>query len=199
MTPERRAAISAGNKRRWQDPQYREKQHHAHRGMRAGGIPATGPFITAQGYRGLPAHWDHPLADVNGVVLEHRKVLHDIIGPGPHACHWNYFSECGKTQLTWGGLDGIQVDHLDGDKTNNDPANMVASCLACNRRGIRSVVERGGLYHNNTSGVTGVSWDSRTKKWKARAAGGRWLGRFATLEAAAAAVEEARMSRAEES
>lgn len=190
MSPERRAAISAGVKRRWQDPEYREKQRYAHRGMRAGGVPATGPFINAQGYRALPSQWGHPLANSNGVVLEHRKVLYDAIGPGPHPCHWNHFSSCGKTELTWGGINGIQVDHLDGDKTNNDLANMVPSCLACNRRGIRSVVARGGLYHHNTSGVTGVSWDSRTKKWKARASGGRWLGRFITLEDAATAVEK---------
>src|SRR5690242_14904452 len=30
----------------------------------------------------------HPLASKNGTVYEHRKVLFDTIGPGPHACHW---------------------------------------------------------------------------------------------------------------
>jgi hypothetical protein len=38
----------------------------------------------------------------------------------------------------------------------------------------------------NTSGVTGVTWDKWGNAWKAQI-GGRHLGRFDTLEAAAAA------------
>lgn len=32
----------------------------------------------------------------------------------------------------WGGRDGIHADHLDGDKTNNTPENLVVSCGPCN-------------------------------------------------------------------
>jgi hypothetical protein len=55
---------------------------------------------------------------------EHRVVLLAVIGPEPHPCHW-----CNR-MLTW-GVD-LQVDHLDNDKLNNDPHNLLPSCRACN-------------------------------------------------------------------
>ncbi len=76
---------------------------------------------------------EHPLASRNGLVLEHRMVLLDTIGPGEHPCHW-----CGKT-VTWDktwprDLDALVVDHLDGTRSNNDPANLVPSCQPCNTK-----------------------------------------------------------------
>lgn len=190
-----RRAIAEGNRRKWQDPDYRRRNIESHRGLTLRGELAVGSAVNVGGYRNLTMQYDHPLASAAGSLLEHRKVLYDKIGPGPHECHWNYFSRCGETSLEWGGTRGVQADHLDGDRLNNDPENVVPSCLACNRRGMRLIVAR-GLYFNNTSGVTGVSWDERTKKWRARAPGGRWLGRFATLELASAAVEAAKLSDA---
>lgn len=130
QTPELRLAISEGVKRRWQDPEYRKANVEGHYGIAPGGKPAVGRFISAQGYVGLTMHYDHPLAN-DGTVLEHRKVLYDKIGPGSHDCNW-----CGKS-LEWGGLEGIQADHKDGDKQNNDSDNLVPSCLICNRKGMR--------------------------------------------------------------
>ncbi len=72
---------------------------------------------------------DHPLS-VCGFVYEHRQVLYDAIGPGPHACHW-----C-KAQVDW--VKGRCVrgplvpDHLDGNKQNNALANLVPACNRCN-------------------------------------------------------------------
>lgn len=74
----------------------------------------------------------HPLARSSGLVYEHRKVLFDAIGEGPHPCHW-----CGR-ELRWvrgarGGPTGALVpDHLDGDKANNARANLVPACHPCN-------------------------------------------------------------------
>lgn len=81
------------------------------------------------GYRRLTA-FAHPLATPSG-VYEHRVVLYDIIGPGYHPCHW-----CGS-QVTWdirdtGAAGALTVDHLDWDRANNDPSNLVASCWPCN-------------------------------------------------------------------
>ncbi len=45
----------------------------------------------------------HPLAQSNGYVPEHRKVMHDL----GHV------------------IDGLHVHHVDHDKTNNDPSNLV--------------------------------------------------------------------------
>lgn len=75
----------------------------------------------------------HPIADRRGNVVEHRKVLYDTIGAGVHPCHW-----CGR-ELHWRTRnkhnplpDDLVVDHLDGDKRNNDPVNLVPSCQPCN-------------------------------------------------------------------
>ena len=64
----------------------------------------------------------------------HRQVLFDKIGLGPHPCHY-----CGRP-LNWQirkrdqpwPEDFLTVDHLDHDKTNNDPSNLVPCCHRCN-------------------------------------------------------------------
>lgn len=78
---------------------------------------------TSGGYRRL-CRSDHPLADANGIVLEHRLVLYAVIGPGAHPCHW-----CGRA-VVWGST--LVADHVDDDKQNNTPANLVPSCSGCN-------------------------------------------------------------------
>lgn len=83
-------------------------------------------IINSFGYVALKEP-DHPLAQPStGRVLEHRKILYEHLGPGAHPCHW-----CGEV-LTWD--DGLATDHLDFDRANNDLANIVPSCLACNSR-----------------------------------------------------------------
>lgn len=65
-----------------------------------------------------------------GMVFEHRKVLYDAIGPGPHACHW-----CG-CDVDWiigrASRGALVADHLDGDKANNNITNLVPACNPCN-------------------------------------------------------------------
>lgn len=63
----------------------------------------------------------------------HRVVLLAKIGPGEHPCHW-----C-SGMVSWDkpwpdDPDSLCVDHLDGNKRNNDPANLVPSHGACNTR-----------------------------------------------------------------
>jgi hypothetical protein len=86
--------------------------------------------ITAHGYRTVQRR-DHPLglARAQHRIEEHRIVLFDAIGSGPHRCHW-----CGR-DLDWFGIPGdsmLVVDHLNDDRLNNDPSNLVPSCLGCN-------------------------------------------------------------------
>lgn len=85
--------------------------------------------INVQGYKIVTAP-GHPLANARG-TLEHRIVLYDTIGPGEHPCHW-----CSKL-VTWDVTTpadprALVSDHLDFDKLNNDPANLVPACWACN-------------------------------------------------------------------
>jgi hypothetical protein len=73
---------------------------------------------------------DHPLATRSGMVLEHRAVLHDDMGDEPVFCHW-----CDEP-LDWDAVvadvDEVTVDHLDWDRRNNDPGNLVPACRPCN-------------------------------------------------------------------
>ena len=80
-----------------------------------------------------------------------------------------------------------QVDHVSGCRSDNRWANLRA---VSNRENQRNAA-RG---KNNTSGVTGVSWDEPRGKWSVRI--GRnsksvAVGRFANFEAAVSARKEA--------
>lgn len=72
----------------------------------------------------------HPLAPPGGQLPLHRVLLYDAIGPGPHACH-----QC-STEVNWSSRRTAKgclvVDHLDGDPTNNDLANLAPACHPCN-------------------------------------------------------------------
>ena len=94
-------------------------------------IAAAGTgHVTGFGYRTIRRP-DHPLGAGRAQhrVEEHRIVLYDAIGPGRHDCHW-----CGRS-LDWFGTPGdslLVVDHLDENRLNNQPRNLVPSCLSCN-------------------------------------------------------------------
>lgn len=92
--------------------------------------PAAGTRVAVHGYayRHDPSH---ELAPASGIVYEHRRVLFDAIGYGPHPCRW-----CGRP-VDWRAgkrtaRGALVVDHVDGDKSNNDLSNLVPSCHGCN-------------------------------------------------------------------
>lgn len=68
-------------------------------------------------------HW-HPTANPKGIVIQHRRVYYESVDGELYPCYW-----CGKDLGSWSNTN---VDHIDEDKLNNDPANLVASCKACN-------------------------------------------------------------------
>ena len=121
--------------RRWGycAPHSRQFRTHGDPTVRVRRVRGTG-YIRDDGYIQL-GQPDHPLADKRGIVYVHRMILFDTIGPGPHKCTW-----CSIT-VRWviGGGPGstsdphaLVVDHLDFNPSNNDPANLVASCNTCN-------------------------------------------------------------------
>lgn len=84
-------------------------------------------WLTPGGYE-MTYEPEHPMAKSRRVLV-HRKVLYDAIGPGSHPCH-----HCGR-EVTWGlksKRQRLEVDHLDGDRRNNDLSNLVPSCNTCN-------------------------------------------------------------------
>lgn len=86
--------------------------------------------VPKPGIYGTVLNPQHPLArGGNGKLWEHRVALYDKIGPGVHPCH-----HCGElVEWTFGiRRGGLVVDHLDGDKRNNSPQNLVPSCNRCN-------------------------------------------------------------------
>jgi len=97
---------------------------------------ATGRSATSNGYA-LVHRPGHPLARTIGWVLEHRAVLFDRIGPGWHRCHWCDMRVAWHKQYPR-DLDGLVVDHLDADKTNNVLSNLVPACNPCNMNRVRA-------------------------------------------------------------
>ena len=127
---------------------------HYHRWYRHGSTDkvATATNVTVSlgrryRYRYLPSH---PLADKSGRVYEHRAVLFDEIGPGPHPCHWCGVDVDWLPKATPGEL---QPDHLNNDGADNRTENLVPSCRDCNTtRGAQrraDALREAGFWSNN--------------------------------------------------
>lgn len=65
----------------------------------------------------------HPLADTQGYVSEHRKVVYSRIGETLSCCEL-----CGKP-VTWSD---VHIDHIDKNVQNNSPENLRPLCRPCN-------------------------------------------------------------------
>lgn len=119
-----------------------ERRHHArsyccmHSNRLRRGTDLHAPPTRASGEGTINVHGrlimfrpEHPLANAKGCVINARLVLFAKIGYGPHRCHW-----C-TAHVLWRIEDvnlRLEADHVDGDKLNDDPANIVPSCKACN-------------------------------------------------------------------
>ncbi len=99
-------------------------------------------------------------------------------------------------RLVWEAFNGAipddrEIDHIDGDPTNNALANLR---LATRRENCRNRVRR---YRNNKSGWTGVQWFKKGQKWRAyiqTELGHKHLGCFARLDEAIAARRAAELA-----
>jgi hypothetical protein len=92
---------------------------------RTGTVDKTQPtyrYLTTAGYV-VVVRPDHPLADAEGRVFEHRLVAFEA-HTGPISCFW-----C-ERGLEWSG---VCVDHLNETKNDNRLENLAISCNDCNR------------------------------------------------------------------
>jgi hypothetical protein len=92
-------------------------------------------------------------------------------------------------ELYYGEPPGQQIDHINGDRTDNRICNL--RCVT-NQENAKNQK----MFSNNTSGRTGVTWHKATQKWAARVrADGRHhhLGLFASFDDAVAAREAAEL------
>jgi hypothetical protein len=75
---------------------------------------------------------------------------------------------CHRLALYLSGVEiakGLQVDHIDGDGTNNRLSNLRVVTNQGNSRNTK-------LRSDNTSGTVGVYWKSITRKWEAQITAG---------------------------
>lgn len=104
---------------------YCEKHYgRARRGVElAGERTPMHRYITKSGYV-MVIRVGHPMARNRGQVYEHRLVAYDAHGGECPGCYW-----CGKG-LEW---QAAVVDHLNEDKQDNRPENLLVCCNNCNR------------------------------------------------------------------
>jgi hypothetical protein len=77
------------------------------------------------------------------------------------------------------------VDHIDGDRLNNDIKNLREATNAQNNWNT-------GIRKNNTSGIKGVYWDTKYKSWHAQCfvnSKNYFLGRYEDIDDAETAVK----------
>lgn len=97
---------------------------------------------------------------VSGVVNRRRVYAHRIA--------W----------MMMNGEDPIDVDHINGDRSDNRWCNLRSVCTVGNGRNMR-------LQRRNQSGCPGVQWDEARQRWAVRITVYRAvinLGRFSNLE-----------------
>ena len=100
---------------------------------------------------------------------------------------WPHQKKMGMHRDVLGTPDGMDTDHINGDRLDNRRANLRACSRAEN-------LHNQGMRSDNTSGFKGVFWNKRTDNWRAQImANGhhKSLGLFGTAEEAASAYDEA--------
>ena len=74
------------------------------------------------------------------------------------------------------GWDPEQIDHDDHYRQNNRPDNLIPATHSKNMKNL-------SLYSNNKSGVSGIYWYSKTRKWKV-SLGSKHVGYFNSFDTA---------------
>jgi hypothetical protein len=133
---------------------------------------ASGLFYQAKSRRGVRA------GDVAGCTRSDRYVIVRVLGKTHYAHRLAWFFTHGR----WPSAD---VDHIDGDPSNNRIANLRDVSRAVNLQN-----QRRPHRSNKSSGQLGVSFDKQTGRWSAKVSVGNRtvnLGRHDSPDAAHAA------------
>lgn len=88
----------------------------------------------------------------------------------------------------YGFLPSVCVDHINGNPTDNRISNLRPATLSENQQNTK-------MYKNNSSGIKGVTWCNRAKKWMGTIQTDRkrkTIGYFDSLDDAAIAMKKAR-------
>ena len=136
-------------------------------------VPYRCNHLWGQPVGGTSSNRGYSMVNVGAISNRVPVALHRVI--------WTMFNDTPPK--------GMHIDHINRDNTDNRIENL--RCVTPSQNGLNS-----SLSKNNTSGVTGVRFQPRGKKWTARVMVNRkevHLGSFETFEEARAAREAAVM------
>ncbi|AUR90719.1 hypothetical protein NVP1149O_65 [Vibrio phage 1.149.O._10N.286.55.A12] len=112
-------------------------------------------FVSSHGYKVWNAKYAGKMAGSEWVSFKGKKYLRISINKKHYKAHRLAFAIMGVN------IDGIEIDHDDGNGLNNKWLNISKSDRNANMQNTRK-------RSDNTSGCTGVSWHNPNKTWKAR-------------------------------
>lgn len=148
--------------------------------------PETGIFIWKErpddlfeGKRKLTNTWNKRFAGMPALcTLNHNGYLYGAIFGSNYSTH----------RMAWYFIHGVnpdEIDHINGVRTDN---------RICNLRHVdrKENCKNAKRQARNTSGVSGVAWDSKNAKWQVRI-GRRHIGRFRDFEEAVSARKAAEL------
>lgn len=126
-----------------------------------------------------------PRKDLVGKRADHvnQALGYRVVGIGSDRTFWAHRVIFMMVYGRW----PVQVDHINGDRSDNRLCNLREASKAENMR-------NRGPQKNNTSGVPGVYWATRLEKWTAGIKVDRrkiWLGNFDSFDEAVAARKSA--------
>ena len=126
----------------------------------------------------MPKHWRTRYADKEALsAINKRGYLHGSVNSKTLLAHRVAFA------MFYGEWPSMEIDHNNGVPVDNRIKNLRSATPQQNRKNT-------AMRSDNTSGVCGVHWEKRFKKWVATIhvdGRPRYIGLFATLDEAAEA------------
>lgn len=112
-------------------------------------------FVSAHGHKVWNAKYSGHVAGNEWISHKGKKYLRISINKKSYKAHRLAFVIMGEE------IDGVEIDHDDGNGLNNKWVNI-------NRSDRHSNMQNTRLRVDNTSGATGVTWHNPNRSWKAR-------------------------------